>query len=304
MCDFRTHPLTHDVLGVRTHKSNWIRHSSYTKCRRCNCTWPRWWIYEYRLMFVGMALAFWLWGNRKEQIEKLQPRLVIVAHAVVLGMAEGAPGWKKHTLWSREIRCILQWCWRIWANTCCMERKLHSWELTYPLQKVTFESMIFLSPRSATLVPWRVTLYIPIRQPNDPIIIDPNFPGKLQYFKRPVAMGKCWFQTPFQALARQTPAHWHAFWTQGMPRFLIQKGAVDRGKVIRRWWFRNPVNSTRWGNGSLSHYLQGFIHPNGGWPWDFWTINSMIKFDMLQMLKKQHYTERWWNIEISRQENI
>ena len=21
--------------------------------------------------------------------------------------------------------------------------------------------------------------------------------------------------------------------------------------------------------GSLSHYLQGFLHPNGGWPWDF-----------------------------------
>ena len=20
---------------------------------------------------------------------------------------------------------------------------------------------------------------------------------------------------------------------------------------------------------SLSHHLQGFIHPNGGWPWDF-----------------------------------
>ena len=26
--------------------------------------------------------------------------------------------------------------------------------------------------------------------------------------------------------------------------------------------------------GSLSYYLQGFTHPNGGWPWDFWTINS------------------------------
>ena len=26
--------------------------------------------------------------------------------------------------------------------------------------------------------------------------------------------------------------------------------------------------------GSLSHCLQGFLHPNGGWPWDFWTINK------------------------------
>ena len=24
--------------------------------------------------------------------------------------------------------------------------------------------------------------------------------------------------------------------------------------------------------GSLSHDLQGFVHPNGGWEWDFWTI--------------------------------
>ena len=40
------------------------------------------------------------------------------------------------------------------------------------------------------------------------------------------------------------------------------------------WWFvRNPVNSPV-EVGSLSHYLQGFIHPNGGWEWDFWTINS------------------------------
>ena len=27
--------------------------------------------------------------------------------------------------------------------------------------------------------------------------------------------------------------------------------------------------------GRIYHYLQGFIHPNGGWPWDFRTINSM-----------------------------
>ena len=32
---------------------------------------------------------------------------------------------------------------------------------------------------------------------------------------------------------------------------------------------------TSWGKGSLSHYLQGFLHPTGGWPWDFWTINSI-----------------------------
>ena len=25
----------------------------------------------------------------------------------------------------------------------------------------------------------------------------------------------------------------------------------------------------------LSHYSRGFVHSNGGWPWDFWTINSI-----------------------------
>ena len=49
-------------------------------------------------------------------------------------------------------------------------------------------------------------------------------------------------------------------------------------KVIPRswycWWFRNPANSP--GEvGSWSHYLQEFFYlQNGGWPWDFWTINS------------------------------
>jgi len=27
--------------------------------------------------------------------------------------------------------------------------------------------------------------------------------------------------------------------------------------------------------GSLSYYLHDFIHPNGGWEWDFWTINCI-----------------------------
>ena len=38
------------------------------------------------------------------------------------------------------------------------------------------------------------------------------------------------------------------------------------------WWLRNPANR-------LVVYLvicRVFIHPNGGWPWDFWTINGVI----------------------------
>ena len=33
------------------------------------------------------------------------------------------------------------------------------------------------------------------------------------------------------------------------------------------WWFRNRAS---WGKGSLSHKsTKVFIHPNGGWPWEF-----------------------------------
>ena len=35
------------------------------------------------------------------------------------------------------------------------------------------------------------------------------------------------------------------------------------------WWFRNPAKVD-----SLSHYLQGFLHPV---VWDFWTINSTTR---------------------------
>ena len=40
-------------------------------------------------------------------------------------------------------------------------------------------------------------------------------------------------------------------------------------------WWKESGKLTSWGKGSLSHYLQGFLHPTGGWPWDFWTINSI-----------------------------
>ena len=39
------------------------------------------------------------------------------------------------------------------------------------------------------------------------------------------------------------------------------------------WWFRNPAVAPV-EVGSLSHDLHGFSTIPGGWPWDFWTINS------------------------------
>ena len=38
---------------------------------------------------------------------------------------------------------------------------------------------------------------------------------------------------------------------------------------------RFPANQLREVGMSIFHYLQGFSNIPGGWPWDFWTINSM-----------------------------
>ena len=66
-----------------------------------------------------------------------------------------------------------------------------------------------------------------------------------------------------------------------MPPNAIKTSISNKAPLIRRycWCFRNPVNSPV-EVGSLSHYLQVvfFVHPNGGWPWDFWSINSMRVF--------------------------
>ena len=49
-------------------------------------------------------------------------------------------------------------------------------------------------------------------------------------------------------------------------------------RIILSWWLRNAANSpielaSLWHD--LQHFLQDFIHPNGGWPWAFWTIDSI-----------------------------
>ena len=49
---------------------------------------------------------------------------------------------------------------------------------------------------------------------------------------------------------------------QGDIRLMVQKS----GKLTTWSWLAV----------SLPYYLQDFIHPNGGWPWDFWTINSIL----------------------------
>ena len=53
---------------------------------------------------------------------------------------------------------------------------------------------------------------------------------------------------------------------RGFDGLEYHKNAVD-GSEIRR----SPVEV-----GSLSHDLQGFIHPNGGWPWDFFQQQSQL----------------------------
>ena len=55
------------------------------------------------------------------------------------------------------------------------------------------------------------------------------------------------------------------------------------------WWFKNPVNSPV-EVGSLSQYLQGFLHPRW-WSPDFWTINSMkSRLENLQKITFSFYS--------------
>ena len=69
-------------------------------------------------------------------------------------------------------------------------------------------------------------------------------------------------------------------------------------------------SSTSWGKGSFSSYLQGFIHPTGGWEWDFWTIKSSYIANMDHFIQVYQATPKatrrsskyipivlkWWNL--------
>ena len=66
------------------------------------------------------------------------------------------------------------------------------------------------------------------------------------------------------------------------------------------WWFRNPANQLRFG--SLSHVYPCFIHPTGGWRWDFWTISWPPAFSgldvcfHLRLLGLQKLLKKsWWS---------
>ena len=54
------------------------------------------------------------------------------------------------------------------------------------------------------------------------------------------------------------------------PLLYGNNGSLDGTDVVLHscWWQRSKSDE-------IYHYLQGFrIHPNGGWEWDFWTINK------------------------------
>ena len=57
--------------------------------------------------------------------------------------------------------------------------------------------------------------------------------------------------------------------TSNVLEVLIFSGTVDGSEI------RNPARKTSWYGPKSPIFTTGFIHPTGGWPWDFWTINSM-----------------------------
>ena len=54
----------------------------------------------------------------------------------------------------------------------------------------------------------------------------------------------------------------HGWWRMYIPK---NRNTVDG---------RNPANQLRLVVYRIPLFTTGFIHPNGGWPWDFWTSNS------------------------------
>ena len=68
------------------------------------------------------------------------------------------------------------------------------------------------------------------------------------------------------------------------------------------WWFRNPANQLR-----LVVYptiYRGFSTIPGGWPWDFWTINSIKQcndpFRWSLHAKVHRRRDQAWTIHLSR----
>ena len=59
--------------------------------------------------------------------------------------------------------------------------------------------------------------------------------------------------------------------------FSFKRMISNDAMMIYCWWFRNPANQLI---GSLSHYLQGFIHPR--WLFGISSINSMMLFALLR----------------------
>ena len=98
----------------------------------------------------------------------------------------------------------------------------------------------------------------------------------------------------FIKASKHQPRPWVSFQKKGATlRFfgLIQvlrdglqrpiRGPVDSGFASQPvpevwtscWWFRNPCGHQGWWYHPIIHKMVLYI-PNGGWPWNFWTINS------------------------------
>ena len=81
------------------------------------------------------------------------------------------------------------------------------------------------------------------------------------------------------------------YWKLLLQTLYLVVHPVD-GSEIRR----SPVEGTV----VYPHCLPGFfVHPNGGWPWDFWTINrpQIISFSLMISI---HSCWRSWSVELVR----
>ena len=97
-------------------------------------------------------------------------------------------------------------------------------------------------------------------------------------------------ENPYINVKKKTQGLWkQGFWGFTVFFFLWGRGGVKyKKKKTFHWRLKSPSHGTYycWWLKSGVHQLRlvvypiiykGFIHPNGGWEWDFWTINSITK---------------------------
>ena len=136
-----------------------------------------------------------------------------------------------------------------------------------------------------------------------------------QFFKNCIMLLQCSFQwhpttnpTPTTSLLGNTGEITDFHLYKFAPRVFQIKGnlrsQLAKGLIVQeadpqetKWTTHDTVDGRNLAAvevGSLSHYLQGFNTIPGGWPWEFWTINSS-NCKEVKPAALFEFKRKWWN---------